>query len=413
MSVGQTVQTESIGHLNDGALQVAEREAIAKDLGLEKGKPREEVFDALAKDPELQKMAAEHVARLIAVSKSDDAVAMNDAKMSVDTIGLNTQREATNKCKLLDEPIRRMAMSGVEGGQVAKDLIDLKMNVEKLDPNNIDFSPGWFSRFTGIFSDRLKRYFTQYESSQTIIAAILNSLAKGREELLRDNVTLAEEQGSMRNISRRLEKVIAMVRLMEKQIVDECAKIEDGESRKQYLEEEILFPMRQRIIELQTQLTVNLQGVLAIEMIIRTNRELIRGVRGTENTTISALRVACIVSVALNHQEILLDKIEGIRETTGNMIAGTAKRLRTKGVDIQKKASGAPLEVKKLKEAFNDINAAMKDLANFRREALPQMATLIGELDTVSAQAEEAVQKMERGNRAAPNIIDLPENMAA
>lgn len=410
MSVAHEVD---IGQNSPAALQVAEREAIARDLGLEKGKPKEAIFDALAKDPELVRMAAEQAAKLIAVSNSEDAVAMNDAKTSVDTIGLNTQREASHKSHLLQEPIKRLAKSGEEGGVVAKSLVDLKLKVEELDPNQIDFSPGWLSRFLGIFSNRLKRYFTQYESSQTVIAAIMNSLVKGREQLERDNVTLAGDQAAMRNLTRRLEKVIAMARLMEKQIANECVKLEDGDSRKQYLQEEILYPMRQRIIDLQTQLTVNLQGILAIEIIIRNNRELIRGVRRAENVTITALEVAVTVSVALAHQKIVLDKLLAVNKTTDDLILATSERLKQQGVEIHKQASGAQLKVETLKKAFANINAAMEDVANFRRQALPQMATLIGELDTVSAQAEEAVQKMERGNRAAPNIIDLPENQTA
>jgi len=413
MAVSQEV---NLGQNSPDALQVAEREAIARDLGLEKGKPNEKIFDVLAKDPELQKMAAEHARKLIAIANSEDAVAMNDAKTTVDTIGLNTQREASHKSHLLQEPIRQLSRSGEDGGAVAKSLVDLKFKVEELDPNKIDFSPGWFSRMLGFlpfFGKPLKRYFTQYESSQTVIAAIMNSLMKGREQLERDNTTLAADQAAMRNLTKRLEKVIAMTKLMEKQIAVECSRLEDGTSQKQYLQEEILYPIRQRIIDLQTQLTVNLQGILAIEIIIRNNRELIRGVRRAENVTISALEVAVTVSVALAHQQIVLDKLIAVNKTTDDLILKTSERLKTQGVKIHKQASSAQLQVETLKKAFANINSAMEDVANFRREALPQMATLIGELDAVSAQAEEAVQKMEKGNRSRPDIIDLPENKMA
>jgi hypothetical protein len=52
-----------------------------------------------------------------------------------------------------------------------------------------------------------------------------------------------------------------------------------------------LFALRQRTLDLQQQLAVNQQGVLAIEIIIRNNRELIRGVDRALDVTIS--RIMC------------------------------------------------------------------------------------------------------------------------
>ncbi len=67
----------------------------------------------------------------------------------------------------------------------------------------------------------------------------------------------------------------------------------DGERDQQrisFLKKEILFSLRQRIMDLQQSVVVSNQGVLAIELISRTNKELIRGVNRAINTTLSALR---------------------------------------------------------------------------------------------------------------------------
>ena len=77
-------------------------------------------------------------------------------------------------------------------------------------------------------------------------------------------------------------------------------------------------------MDLQQQLAVNQQGVLATALIIRNNRELVRGVDRAIDVTISALQVAVAVAMAVAHQKVVLDKVEALNRTTSDMIAGTA-----------------------------------------------------------------------------------------
>ena len=58
-------------------------------------------------------------------------------------------------------------------------------------------------------------------------------------------------------------------------------------------------------------IVVNQQGIMAIEVVIRNNKELIRGVERAKNVTISALKIsAWIVASALYNQKIVLKKIQ-------------------------------------------------------------------------------------------------------
>lgn len=151
---------------------------------------------------------------------------------------------------------------------------------------------------------------------------------------------------------------------------------------------------------------MNQQGVLAIEIIIRNNRELIRGVDRAIDVTISALQVAVTVALALAHQKIVLDKIEAINTTTSAMIASTAARLKTQGTQIHQQASSTMLDMESLRTAFADIDIALDEISRYRREALPTMASTILELDQLTADSEAAIQNMERGRTATTRIDD-------
>jgi len=360
--------------------------------------------DKVAGDPVLSDKADTLVERLFAIDPADPKT-VDEAKYAVEDMGMSLQHEAAKKSAMLRTPINTLARRGDDGGPVAKALVELKINVEALDPVKFDFEPGWLSRtfgFLPFIGKPIKRYFTRYESSETVLDAIMNSLKNGRETLRRDNITLGDDQRAMRELTFRLEKSIAFARLIDERLAARVDTDLPADSPKvKFLREELIFPLRQRIQDLQQQLVVNQQGILAMEIIIRNNKELMRGVNRCINVTVNALQVAVTVALALANQKIVLDKIQMINETTDNLIGNTAKMLKEQGAQIHKQAAGTMLDMDNLKQAFADIDAALKDISQYRQQALPQMAKQIVELDNLAARQEEAISQMERGNAQA------------
>ena len=358
---------------------------------------------------ELRTQAAAQVETLLSIDPADDA-ARTAARDAVDSMGRDLQARSATRSRMLQAPLRDISHNSEDGGEVARSLSDLRIEVEKLDPSGLDTEAGWFTRAVGRIpgvGTPLKRYFMRYESSQTQIDAIVNSLEKGRDQLKRDNVTLGDDQKQMRELTFALSDQIALAQALDAAVVDKLAtEITDDDPRRQFVEEDILFALRQRTLDLQQQLAVNQQGVLAIEIIIRNNRELIRGVDRAIDVTISALQVAVTVALALAHQKIVLDKIEAINTTTSAMIAGTAERLKTQGTAIHQQASSTMLDMEALKGAFADIDTALDEISRYRREALPAMAGTILELDQLTAESEQAIENMERGRTATTRLDD-------
>ena len=358
---------------------------------------------------ELRAQAEAQVAQLLAIDPTNDE-ARTAARDAVDSMGRDLQTRSATRSRMLQAPLKEISHGTEDGGEVAKSLSDLRIEVEKLDPSGLDTEAGWFTRAIGRIpgvGTPLKRYFMRYESSQTQIDAIVNSLEKGRDQLKRDNVTLGDDQKQMRELTFALSDQIALAQALDAAVVDKLAtEITDDDPRRQFVEEDILFALRQRTLDLQQQLAVNQQGVLAIEIIIRNNRELIRGVDRAIDVTISALQVAVTVALALAHQKIVLDKIEAINTTTSAMIAGTAERLKTQGTAIHQQASSTMLDMEALKGAFADIDTALDEISRYRREALPAMAGTILELDQLTAESEQAIENMERGRTATTRLDD-------
>ncbi|CAK8713684.1 Putative conserved protein YaaN involved in tellurite resistance [Candidatus Electrothrix gigas] len=362
-------------------------------------------------DAEIEEAAERFVAAVLAFDPNDPQQQnARDANIAaVETLGSKTQQEAAHRSAMLKQPIRSLAEKSDDGGEVARSLVELNMQVDELDPGKFDFEAGWFARLLGRLpgiGTPLKRYFIKFEQADTIIDAIIRSLKDGKAQLTRDNITLIQDQKAMRGFTYRLEKTIKLgMRIDERLNYALEREIEPGDDAKaSFIQEELLFPLRQRIQDLQQQLAVNQQGVLAIELIVRNNKELMKGVDRAINVTVNMLSVAVTVALALANQKIVLEKIEAINKTTNRLIEETAARLKTQGAAIQKQAASTQLSMESLTKAFADVNAALDDISTFRKESLPVMAENILTMDQLTSEAEARIQQQEQGNHAAPSI---------
>lgn len=359
-----------------------------------------QVTDALpcvADAQSLQQQASAFVAELSRNGHED--AWRRDAINAIESLGLNTQRKAARQSQLLQTPVRRIAHRADDNSDVATALVDLKLQVEALDPVRFNLKAGRWTRIMGklpFVGTPLKRYFSRYEAAATQINAIVQSLEAGREQLQRDNITLQADQGEMRQLTQKLTRAIELGRVIDahlERLLDE--KRDTDPAFATFVQDELLFPLRQRIQDLQQQLAVNQQGILTIEVIIRNNRELIRGVNRATHVTVSALEIAVSLAVSLANQKVVLDKVNAINKTTSDLIAGTAAQLKQQGAAIHTQAASAQLDMGSLQSAFSDIQAALQDISGFRQQALPAMAEAIEQLDTLTTDAETQIRQIE------------------
>ncbi|GAA6144619.1 toxic anion resistance protein [Thalassolituus maritimus] len=357
--------------------------------------------------PQIAKQADELVVTLLAIEPQDLAAQQKYAR-AVQTIGEPIQAEIAKQSQMLKAPMTALIKDAEDGGKVANGLLNLQEQVSGINPNRVDFTMGTIRRLLAKipgFGTPLSRWFAKYQAVDSLINDIIASLKDGRGQLERDNETLRDDQIRMRELTFKLEDYIALAQLLDQKLAVKVTELDSTDERRKFIEEELLFPIKQRVIDLQQQLAVNQQGVLASEVIIRNNRELIIGVNRALNVTVTALNTAATLQIALQHQKKVLEGVEAVTQTTNDLIAGTAEQLKTQGAAIQKQASQATLDIETLKKAFSDVQAALDDISQFRRDALPQMAQSIVEMDGITGQMEQTIQKLEKGTSAADVLI--------
>ncbi len=325
----------------------------------------------------------------------DSFVDRAEISKAINDLGLDIMERSAAKNAILAKRVGDLSRGGSETGEVAKNLEDLAIRMRDLDPSGIDFAK--HGPLSGIFNP-VRRYFERYKSADAEIAEIVKSLERGRTTLKQDNVTLELEEGAMRDLTKQLNQKLEMAVDLDAYLtakVDELRAMGTDEERAKFLEEEVIFPLRQKIIDFQQLLVVNQQGIVAMDVVRRNNLELVRAVDRAEHVTVASLRTAVTVAGALYNQKIVLDKISALNSTTSNMIEATSRMLKEQGVQVQRQATEASVSPEVLKQAFADALSALNDISEYKQRALPQMQRTIADFRAIADEGERKLQQME------------------
>ncbi len=300
--------------------------------------------------------------------------------------------------RMLDRPAKSMDKALFDNSPIAKSLTELRSVVEELDPSR-QGSLSSPRKFLGIIpmGKSVQDYFRKYQSSQTHINAIIESLYHGKDELMKDNASIEQEKVNMWALMQSLRQYIYVGQKIDERLEQKIGELEATDPEKaRVVKEELLFYVRQKNMDFLTQLAVNIQGYLALDMIRKNNLELIKGVDRATTTTIAALRTAVMVSQALSSQKLVLDQINALNSTTSSLIESTSVMLKRQTAQVHEQASGSSVDLEKLQKSFNHIYETMQAIDAFKVKALGNMQQT---LNVLTQEVDRAQTYLDRTNR--------------
>lgn len=305
------------------------------------------------------------------------------------------QSSSTASSRFLDKSLAQAKAAGGDGNaaEVSRSLVDLRNKVEELAPGEKSFFGRLASALPG--GKQLQRYFKQYETNQEQLNTILLSLDRGQDVLRKDNAALGIERKALWDSMVQLKQLSGLLDELDAAVV---RKIEDlaGAGDVQAasaMEQDVLFAVRQRHVDVQTQLAVSVQSYLSMDLIQDNNLKLIDGVERAKTTTMTALRTAVVVAQALENQRIVLDQIDAVNSTTNAMIEKTSAMLRDNTARIQQQAVSSGVSLETLQRAYDNVFATIDQVEQFRATANQNFAATIANL---SHQLERATPYLER-----------------
>lgn len=303
---------------------------------------------------------------------------------------------ARTSSSFMEKSMRDAKAEGSKSQQmVASSLLDLRTVMNDLAPNEKTFAQkalGWVPGFNAV-----KKYFNSFESNQKQLDSVLRSLDAGQEQLQRDNAELAVERRKLWDDLHQLQRASGLLEQIDQQVVNKLGdlKAQGQMDQANVLEKDLLFAVRQRRQDVQTQIAVTIQSYLSMGIIDSNNRQLIQGVDRAKTTTVTALRTAVITAEALENQKLVLDQIDAVNKTTNDLINRTSDLLAQNSLRTQKQAVESGVSVETLNRAFDTVFKTMDGIDQFRVEANKNFAQTI---DVLKTQVDRAQPYLERQN---------------
>ncbi|MGP3688153.1 toxic anion resistance protein [Streptomyces sp. IBSNAI002] len=340
---------------------------------------------------EMARRAGEYVGSLAGI----DARSPEFAQRIGEIAGLGSadiRSAAQQSNRMLDRAVRSLGSDGGGDSQarVAGSLVELRRTVEDLDPRDTP-AKGFgklISKLPG--GNRFRDHVAKYASSQATLNRIVGALRSGQDELRRDNAALHTERARLWETMGKLQEYAVLTEALDSAVEQRIAEAEPSDPQgADALRADMLFPVRQKHQDLLTQLAVCAQGYLAMDVVRRSNEELIKGVDRAATTTVSALRIAVMLASALDNQRKVVEQVNTLRDTTEDLIRGNARMLSTQSGEIQRIAADPAVGAETLRTAFAQIYQTLDAIDTFKVQATENMAatveSLTGELQTASA----------------------------
>ena len=316
----------------------------------------------------------------------------------LDNFGMDDMSKSASRNEKLATRFVDLSKGGKDADNIGDKLAELDRQMKDLDPSKVDFAK---KGVLGNILNPVRKYFEKYEKAEVAISNIIKSLDNSAKVLQNDNVTLLNEENYLREVTNKLLADIELGKSMDQSIEAQIQQAElNGISPDKiaYVREEILFPLRQRIMDMQQMIVVNQQGIVSLNVIRRNNKELIRGVNRAKNVTVSALRTGVMVASALYDQKLVMDKINILNETTENIIETTSHMLKEQGSEIQKHSAEAMISPDVLKASFAEALQAIEDVSTYKQQALPKMKETINMFSDMADEGQKVVEKIETTN---------------
>ncbi len=360
--------------------------------------------------PELDQQVARFVDDILRLDLGSEALGKRvDDAHNLGQDAINGSASVSNR--LMDRPVRSMNQGPFDDAKgVGRSLMELRQRMDALNPRRYGnlLEP---RKILGVlpWGTRLQDYFDSYQSAQSHIAAILRNLAEGKDEIVRDNADIEQEKLRLWEAMQRLAQYVYIARAVDARLEQTAAALEATDPAKARLvREELLFAVRQRVTDLLSQSAVSVQGYLAMDIIRRTNLELIKGVDRAATTTVSALRTAVMTAQALGTQKMVLEQITALGATTEDLIVGTSEMMKEQSARIYQQAASPTLHVEKLQQAFDNTFATFDMIADFKVKSLDAMQKSV---QALAAQVERAKAYTDRARGDA--LRELPGAGAA
>ena len=385
--------------------------------------PAEATRTAVPLKPETVRAVDDQVTRFIDALMTED-VHSSAFKTKLDSAFALGREEISNAAGLMQGRFLQRNFVGAEDSSAYKAIGEIRGQLDKLNPGTEGdlLAP---NKILGIipFGNKLKAYFRKFESAGSQLQKSMSQLYAARDDVQRDIVDIEATRSKLWEAMQKLAAAAHFAESLDGKLAAAAhfatsldAKLAErvnalqatDPQRATALQQEVLFYARQNLSDILTQQAVCVNGYLALDVLKKTGREMMNGCSRVATTGMSALAVAQTVARATGNQIQVMEMLQGVNTTIGNLISETGKMLNSHVDATAQFASNPMIGIDKIKEMFDQTFKAMDAMDTFRAKAIDVMGqnnTIIRQqLERADTYVDRTRQQQAREATAAVNI---------
>ena len=317
---------------------------------------------------------------------------------SITTLGTQAQRTAGGELDLLRNRVGDMLGQEGPSGDIAKDLMDLRVALNQINPHELKEVSGVrkvlrFIPFIGRLTPPLKvleKIAIRYEPVSKQVTMIETKLREGRQMIAKDNIELRKLYEQVEQQQLPIQKNAYMGELVMQQLTvlleqtDDTLKVERVRNA--------LHDVSMRVQDLRTMEEVHIQFFVSIEMTRQNNNRLGQSVERTLALGSNVVMVGLAIQSALTRQKRVMEATQRTREFLGNLIVANAASIKQHTQDIGDLYNNPVIAIDKITQAHNDLIEAMNEADRLKQEGIDAARVNIAKLSQLSADLQHRSQ---------------------
>ncbi|WP_422971274.1 toxic anion resistance protein [Undibacterium sp. Ji49W] len=356
-----------------------------------------------------EKIDAQVTAYIDSILKDDVQSAGFQAKL--DSAFRLGKEEISNASSLMTGRFMERNFVGIENSAAFKSIQDMRGMLDDLNPGKQGDLLSQ-NKLLGIipFGNKLQAYFRKFQTASSQLQTLMTQIYAARDDMQRDATEIELVKTKLWDAMQKLKGAIYFAEQLDKHVADHVESIKASDPlRAKALEQEVLFYARQNLQDMQTQMAVNVNAYLSMDLLKKTAREMVNGCNRVATTGMSAMATAQTVARATGNQIQVMEMLGGVSATIGELVTETSRQL---GQHVEKTgefAANPLIGIQKIQEMFDNTFKAMDAMDNFRSLAVDNMGKNNAMLKEQIARTEQYLDKTRAEQARTAMVSAAPE----
>lgn len=308
---------------------------------------------------------------------------------SLTALGAEAMAAASNLTSLLDARIGTVLGEVTEGSPVAKTLLGIKLELDKINPAVLANQPvpyKWLVFFTRHrlpgAQQVLEMVAAHRETVRTVIVGLQKGLWAEHDKIVEQAEDLKRLADNLAATQEQLQADVYLGQLMAEGLTREVAAA--GPDRREALSQ-LLADLSMKIVDLQTIDNLNLQSRTAAEQLIRNARLIGDNINRINGVLATSVINALAVRAAAVQQAQTLAMMNDIQRAIGETMVDTAQTLGKTSDQLARMSQSSVVDLKYLEQACAEYERMVESYAAIRDDttrAAAETSRRLGELNT-------------------------------